>query len=100
MTCLHGCNYPWSCPVPFEVLADLVSRLSDLVHAEHTDVLTTLGGARVYIQPLGMDDAAMGLDLRQVHSDPDIRHPEREAMMQFAARHSELVNPRAPTKSG
>lgn len=65
-------------PLPFEVLADLVSRLSDLVHAEHTDVLTTLGCARVH-NLWAWDEDAMGLDLLQVHSYPDVRHPEREA---------------------
>ncbi|MBF8301705.1 MAG: hypothetical protein HW394_2075 [Acidobacteria bacterium] len=65
-------------PLPFEVLAALVSRLSDLVHAEHTDVLTTLGCARVH-NLWAWDDNAMGLDLLQVHTFPDERHPEREA---------------------
>ena len=34
-------------PLPFEVLAELVSRLSELVH-EHTGAMTTLGCARLH----------------------------------------------------
>ena len=59
-------------PLPFEALATLVSRLSDLVHAEHTDVLTTIGCARVH-NLWAWDDDAMGLDVLQVHSYPDAR---------------------------
>ena len=57
-------------PLPFEALAALVSRLSDLVHAEHADVLTTIGCARVH-NLWAWDDDAMGLDVLQVHSYPD-----------------------------
>lgn len=65
-------------PIPFEMLADLVSRLSDLVHAEHADALTTLGCARLY-NLWAWDEDAMGLDLLQVHSYPDVRYPEGES---------------------
>ena len=58
--------------MPFEVLADLVSRMSDLVHAEHADVLTTIGCARMH-NLWAWDADAMGLDLLQVHSYPDVR---------------------------
>jgi hypothetical protein len=65
-------------PVPFEILADLVSRLSDLVHTEHQGAMTTIGCARVH-NLWAWDDPAFGLDLLQVHSYPDLRHPERDA---------------------
>ncbi|MGH9255929.1 MAG: hypothetical protein ACRD3C_15330 [Vicinamibacterales bacterium] len=65
-------------PLPFEVMVDLVSRLSRLVHAEHPGVLTTLGCARIH-NLWAWDDDALGLDVLQVHSYPDVRHPEREA---------------------
>jgi hypothetical protein len=63
-------------PLSFEVMADMVSRLSDLVHAEHPGVLATLGCARLH-NLWAWDDDAMGLDVLQVHSYPDERHPER-----------------------
>ena len=65
-------------PLPFEVLADLVSRLSELVHAEHPGALTTLGCARLH-NLWAWDDASLGLDVLQLHSYPDVRHPERDA---------------------
>ena len=64
-------------PVPFEMLADVVSRLSELVHAEHPGAMTTIGCARRH-NLWAWDDAALGLDVLQVHSYPDQRHPERE----------------------
>lgn len=64
-------------PLSFEVMAGLVSRLSDLVHTEHPGALTTLGCARVH-NLWAWDDDAIGLDVLQLHSYPDERHPERE----------------------
>jgi hypothetical protein len=64
-------------PLGFQVVADLVSRLSRLVHGEHPGVLTTLGCARVD-NLWAWDDDALGLDVLQVHSYPDVRHPERD----------------------
>lgn len=63
-------------PLPFEVIADLVSRLSDVVH-EHSAALATIGCARVH-NLWAWDDDALGLDVLQVHSYPDTRHPERK----------------------
>jgi hypothetical protein len=59
-------------PLSFEAMAAMVSRLSDLVHAEHPGVLTTLGCARLH-NLWAWDDDAMGLDVLQVHSYPDER---------------------------
>lgn len=64
-------------PLPFEVVAELVSRLSDVVH-QHSSALATLGCARVH-NLWAWDDDALGLDVLQVHSYPDTKHPEREA---------------------
>ena len=44
-------------PLPFEVLAELVSRLSELVHAEHSGAMATLGCARLH-NLWAWDDAA------------------------------------------
>ena len=64
-------------PLPFEVAGELVSRLSDLVHA-HTSALTTMAAARLH-NLWAWDDDALGLDVLQVHSYPDTKHPERDA---------------------
>jgi hypothetical protein len=64
-------------PLPFEALAELVSRVSDAVH-RHSSALVTLGGARLH-NLWAWDDDALGLDLLQVHSYPDTRHPKRDA---------------------
>jgi hypothetical protein len=56
-------------PVPFEVLGELVARLSALVHAVHPGVRSTIGCARVH-NLWAWDDDALGLDLLQVHSYP------------------------------
>jgi hypothetical protein len=63
-------------PLPFEVLARLVTRLSEVVHA-HSHALATLGGARVR-NLWAWEDAALGLDLLQVHTYPNTKHPERD----------------------
>ena len=39
--------------------------------------MTTLGGARLR-NLWAWEDAALGLDLLQVHSYPDLRHPARD----------------------
>ena len=64
-------------PLPFHVLADLVTRLSALVHA-HTSALTTIGCARLH-NLWAWDDPALELDFLQLHSYPDLKHPERDA---------------------
>jgi hypothetical protein len=56
-------------PLPFEVLAELVSRLSAIVHADHPGVLTTIGCARFH-NLWAWDDDALGLDALEVHSYP------------------------------
>jgi hypothetical protein len=63
-------------PLPFEVIAELVSRLSEVVH-EHSTALTTLGCAKQH-NLWAWDDDALGLDLLQVHSYPDTRRPQQE----------------------
>jgi hypothetical protein len=63
-------------PLPFVALAECVARVSDLVHT-HTTALSTLGGARVR-NLWAWDDPSLGLDLLQVHSYPDMRHPDRD----------------------
>jgi hypothetical protein len=64
-------------PLRFDVIAGLVSRLSDLVHTQHPGALTTLGCARVD-NLWAWDDDAMGLDVLQVHSYPSLLHPNRD----------------------
>jgi hypothetical protein len=64
-------------PLPFPVLAELVTRLSGLVHA-HTSAMTTIGCARLH-NLWAWDDAALDLDFLQLHSYPDLKHPERDA---------------------
>ena len=63
-------------PLPFGVLAEIVARLSDLVH-RHTTALTTIGCARLH-NLWAWDDPALGLDVVQIHSYPDTKHPERD----------------------
>lgn len=57
-------------PLRFDLLAGLVAQVSDIVHAGHPGVLTTIGCARVH-NLWAWDDDALGLDLLQVHSYPD-----------------------------
>jgi hypothetical protein len=64
-------------PLPFAVLAELLARFSRLVHT-HSQALTTLGGARLR-NLWAWEDVALGLDLLQVHSYPDLRYPNRDA---------------------
>ena len=63
-------------PLTFEALAELVSRLSALVHA-HTGALSTMSAARLH-NLWAWDDESLGVDVVQVHSYPDTRHPERD----------------------
>ena len=65
-------------PLPFEVVADVVARLSALVHTEHRGAITTVGCARLH-NLWAWDDPSLGLDLLQLHSYPDVRHPDRDA---------------------
>lgn len=58
-------------PVSFAVFADMVSRLSALVHAE-SQALVTVGGARLR-NLHAWDDPSLGLDLLQIHTYPDTR---------------------------
>jgi len=64
-------------PLPFAILAELIARFNALVHA-HSLAVTTLGGARLR-NLWAWEDPALGLDLLQVHSYPDLRHPARDA---------------------
>jgi hypothetical protein len=64
-------------PLPFGVLAELVTRVSELVHA-HTHALTTISCARLH-NLWAWDDPALDLDFLQLHSYPDLKHPERDA---------------------
>ncbi len=64
-------------PLAFEALAALIARLSAVVHA-HSTALSTVGGARLH-NLWAWDDDALGLDVVQLHSYPDVRHPERDA---------------------
>ena len=64
-------------PLPFQSVAQMVSRLSGLVHA-HSPALTTVGCARLH-NLWAWDDGASGLDVLQVHSYPDLTHRRRDA---------------------
>ena len=63
-------------PLRFEALAELVSRLSAVVH-EHTSAFATMAAARLH-NLWAWDDDLLGLDVVQVHSYPDARDPERD----------------------
>jgi hypothetical protein len=63
-------------PLPFAMLARLISRFTDAVH-EHTRALATLGGGRAR-NLWAWDDDVLGLDVLQVHQYPDVRHPDRD----------------------
>src|SRR5687767_5928752 len=60
-------------PLKFETLAELVATLSDLVHA-HSPAFSTMGCARSH-NLWAWDDEGLGLDVVQVHSYPDLKHP-------------------------
>lgn len=61
-------------PLPFAVLAESIGRLSEVVH-HYSSALTTLGGARAH-NLWAWDDDELGLDVLQVHSYSDPRHPD------------------------
>jgi hypothetical protein len=63
-------------PLPFEAVAELVASLSDIVH-EYSTALATIGCARLR-NLWAWDDDAMGLDVLQVHSYPDVQRPEAD----------------------
>ena len=63
-------------PLKFELLAQMVASLSALVHA-CGPALTTIGCARLH-NLWAWDDPALGLDVLQIHSYPDTRHPGRD----------------------
>jgi hypothetical protein len=62
-------------PLPFGVMADLVSRLSAIVHAQ-LPALTTIGCARLH-NLWAWDNDRLGLDVLQVHSYPDTKQARR-----------------------
>ena len=64
-------------PLPFEALAELIADTSHAVH-QHSTAFATLGGARLH-NLWAWDDDALGLDVVQVHSYPNTRHPDRDA---------------------
>ena len=64
-------------PLPFVVVAELVARLSELVHGEHPSALVTLGCAKFH-NLWAWDDDEMGLDMLQVHTYPDVLSDEVE----------------------
>ena len=79
-------------PLPFEALGEMVAGLSDVVH-EYSSALATLGCARVH-NLWAWDDDALGLDVLQVHTYPDTRHPSREDDL-FGTRAADLGVTRA-----
>ena len=64
-------------PLPFAVLAELVTRISEMAHA-YIGALTTIGCARLH-NLWAWDDPALELDFLQLHSYPDLKHPDRDA---------------------
>jgi hypothetical protein len=64
-------------PLTFAVLSELVTRVSEMVHT-HTTARTTIGCARLH-NLWAWDDASLGLDFLQLHSYPDLKHPDRDA---------------------
>jgi hypothetical protein len=63
-------------PLKFEILADLVSQFSAMVH-RHTRAFSTMAAARLH-NLWAWDDEMLGLDLLQVHTYPDTNHPSRD----------------------
>ena len=64
-------------PLPFAALGEAVARLSAIVH-EYSPAAATIGAARLH-NLWAWDDDALGLDVLQVHSYPDLRAPNRDA---------------------
>jgi hypothetical protein len=63
-------------PLKFELLGRMVANVSALVHA-YSPALTTIGCARLH-NLWAWDDPQLGLDLLQIHSYADTRHPRRD----------------------
>jgi hypothetical protein len=63
-------------PLPFAILAELVTRVSEMVHT-YVGALTTIGCARLH-NLWAWDDPALDLDFLQLHSYPDLKHPDRD----------------------
>jgi hypothetical protein len=63
-------------PLRFEILAELVSRTNELVHA-HMHALTTMAAARLH-NLWAWDNPELGVDFVQVHSYPDMNLPSRD----------------------
>lgn len=63
-------------PIAFEVMGELVARLSELVHRRSL-ARTTLAAARLR-NLWAWDDEAFGLDFLQVHSYPDALQVQRD----------------------
>jgi hypothetical protein len=63
-------------PLRFEVLAQMVSAMSALVHASGP-ARTMIGCARLH-NLWAWADPELGLDILQIHSYPDARHPGRD----------------------
>jgi hypothetical protein len=63
-------------PLPFQLLAEMVTRLSDIVHRD-SRARTTIGCARLHNLWV-WDDDSLGIDLLQLHSYPDTRDTRRD----------------------
>ena len=63
-------------PLRFEVLAQMVASLSALVHGCGR-ALTMIGCARLH-NLWAWDEPELGLDVLQIHTYPDTRHPGRD----------------------
>jgi hypothetical protein len=63
-------------PLPFAIFSEVLSSFSELVHA-NSPALVTVGGARLH-NLWAWDDDALGLDVLQLHSYPDLGHPARD----------------------
>jgi hypothetical protein len=63
-------------PLRFEVLAQMVAAMSALVHASGP-ARTMIGCARLH-NLWAWEDPDLGLDILQIHSYPDVRHPGRD----------------------
>ena len=74
-------------PLPFAVFGEVLSRFSNLVH-RHSRSLVTVGGARLH-NLWAWDDDALGLDVLQLHSYPDVAYPARDVDV-FGTPASEL----------
>jgi hypothetical protein len=83
-------------PLPFPALADLVRRLSTAVHRD-TGARTTMAAARLH-NLWAWDDDALGLDLLQVHTYPDLVLPGRDA--DVFGRHAGTLGVRRPVVLG